>query len=164
MTSDVQAAREPGDVTSYERKLLLQRIGSYGDMPIPLSYILIERLAFSATGHRFRSDEDREVDAFALEALIAASAERARLLSALTAAEERAATAERELAEARALAAERLEALRPFANDYDEAWSPEANDGYEFENCTSLDAGSTDLTVGDLRRAAVLTSGADHGG
>ena len=37
------------------------------------------------------------------------------ILSALTAAEERAATAERERDEARALAAERLEALRPFA-------------------------------------------------
>ena len=90
-------------------------------------------------------------------ALGAAADEIDRLKSAL-------ATAERGRDEARALATERLEALRPFANDYNSAWSPGANDGYEFENCTSLDDGSTDLTVGDLRRAAALTSGADHGG
>lgn len=84
------------------------------------------------------------------------------ILSALTAAEERAATAECERDEARALAAERLrlcieavipvEALRMCGQGYlsDAVWAGILH--------------SSDVVRAEACRAAALTSGADHGG
>ena len=81
------------------------------------------------------------------------------ILSALTAAEERAATAERERDEARVLAEDRLEALRPFAR-LAGTHTVASVEGVTISNGSRMCGAESAW----FHRAAALTSEADHGG
>ena len=86
---------------------------------------------------------------------------------ALTAAEERAATAERERDEARALAAERLEALRTAdaaMREYYRYWTGGETRGSYDGKPERNGLWKAMWSTTDLVRRAAITSGADHGG